>query len=122
MDEIVELLLKRMDTHPEEFCEGWAGEGDYIVSTRNIKWHRLVYQLRERMEYVRRDHDDNNAVSLPFFSNNQIRRLYDKYVEIQGNEFEKYVLRTLLGPSTPEPLEVTMATVTFADPGAQSCT
>ena len=122
MDKIIELLLKRMESNPEEFCEGWVGESDYTVSSRPIKWNRFVYQLRERMDYIRHDRPEGSYVPLPFMSNAQVRRLYDKYTEIQGNEFEKYVLRTLLGPSTPEPLEVTMSTVTFADPGAQSCT
>lgn len=121
MDEIIELLLKRMESNPEEFCEGWVGESDYIVSSRPIKWNRFVYQLRERMDCIRHDRPEG-GVPLAFLNNNQIRRLYDKYTEIQGNEFEKYVLRTLLGPNTPEPLEVTVSTVTFADPGAQSCT
>lgn len=100
MDEVVDLLVKRMDSNPEEFCDNWDPEGDNSVfgsDYRAPKWRHIIYQLRNRVG------DDNAAripsyqvKPLPFLSDEQIERLYTKYVEIQGNEFEKYVLRTLL--------------------------
>ncbi len=100
MDEAVDLLIKRMDSNPEEFCENWDPEDDntiYASDYRAPKWQRVIYQLRSRVG------DDNAArvpsyqtKPLPFLSDEQIERLYAKYVEVQANEFEKYVLRTLL--------------------------
>lgn len=126
MERTIELLLKRMESNPEEFTDNWDGEGDYtdhIGDYQPPKWSRFIYQLRERMEHIRRDTPTHAGVPLPFFSNNEIRRLYDKYVQIQGDEFEKYVLRELLRTGErQEPVEVKMSVVTFADPGAQPCT
>ena len=101
MNDIIELLLKRMDTHPEEFCDGWAGESDYTVGREVPKWHRFIYQLRERMGYGDAKLRGNTVVPLPFLSDEEVEHLYAKYVETQGKEFEKYVLRTLLAPNTP---------------------
>lgn len=100
MDEVVDLLLKRMESNPEEFCEEWDPESDNTVhgiDYRSPKWQRVIYQLRSRVG------DDNiarvpsyHSKPLPFLSDEQIDRLYAKYVDIQAQEFEKYVLRTLL--------------------------
>lgn len=100
MDEVVDLLIKRMDSNPEEFCDNWDPEDDNTVygsDYRAPKWRHIIYQLRNRVG------DDNSArvpsyqvKPLPFLSDEQIERLYAKYVEVQANEFEKYVLRTLL--------------------------
>lgn len=100
MDEVVDLLIKRMESNPDEFCESWDPESDnsvYGSEYRPLKWRHIIYQLRSRVG------DDNAARApnyhskpLPFLSDEQIERLYAKYVEVQANEFEKYVLRTLL--------------------------
>lgn len=97
MDEVVDLLIKRMDSNPEEFCYGWDPDTDnhlYVEGHRSPKWRQVIYQLRQRVgEAV---HESGVPKPLPFLSDEQIARLYTKYVEVQGNEFEKYVLRTLL--------------------------
>ena len=100
MDEVVDLLIRRMDSNPDEFCESWDPESDntiYAPDYRAPKWQHVIYQLRNRVG------DDNSAKvpsyrvkPLPFLSDEQVERLYAKYVEVQANEFEKYVLRTLL--------------------------
>jgi len=94
MDEVVDLLTKRMESNPEEFCEDWDPESDNTLHAgdyRAPKWQRVIYQLRSRMG------DDNASMvpsyhtkPLPFLSDEQTERLYAKYVEIQGNEFERY--------------------------------
>ena len=97
MDETVELLLKRMESNPEEFCDSWDPEADNSVFSseyRMPKWRHVIYQLRQRMGES--PMDKALTKPLPFLSDEQVNRLYDKYVEIQGKEFEKYVLRTLL--------------------------
>jgi hypothetical protein len=97
MDEVVDLLIKRMDSNPEEFCYGWDPDTDHSLYSdghRTPKWRQVIYQLRQRVgELVQ---EANMPKPLPFLSDEQIARLYAKYVEVQGNEFEKYVLRTLL--------------------------
>lgn len=115
MDEVVDLLIKRMESNPEEFCEEWDPESDntlYGGDYRAPKWQRVVYQLRSRVG------DDNAArvpppssKPLPFLSDEQVERLYDKYVEIQAKEFEKYVLRTLLHKEDTARYEAGMAGV-----------
>lgn len=100
MDEVVDLLIRRMDSNPDEFCESWDPETDnsvYGSEYRPLKWRHIIYQLRSRMG------DDNAArvpnyhvKPLPFLSDEQVERLYAKYIEVQADEFEKYVLRTLL--------------------------
>lgn len=97
MDEVVDLLIKRMDSNPEEFCYGWDPDTDnnlYVEGHRAPKWRQVVYQMRQRVGDL--GQDANMPKPLPFLSDEQIERLYTKYVEVQGNEFEKYVLRTLL--------------------------
>lgn len=97
MDEVVDLLIKRMDSNPEEFCYGWDPDTDnnlYVEGHRAPKWRQVVYQMRQRVGELMRD--ANMPKPLPFLSDEQIERLYTKYIEVQGNEFEKYVLRTLL--------------------------
>lgn len=99
MERTIELLLNRMESNPEEFTDNWDGEGDYMIHGGDYqlpKWSRFIYQLRERMNCIRVERIGGDGVPLPFFSDNEIRRLYDKYVQIQGDEFEKYVLRELL--------------------------
>ncbi len=100
MDEVVDLLIKRMDSNPEEFCDNWDPEGDNTVyggDYRTPKWRHIIYQLRSRVgDSEVHLTPKGHSKPLPFLSDEQIERLYAKYVEIQGNEFEKYVLRTLL--------------------------
>ena len=96
MDEVVDLLIKRMDSNPEEFCYGWDPDTDHSLYSdghRAPKWRQVIYQLRQRVGDL--GQDANMPKPLPYLSDEQIARLYAKYVEVQGNEFEKYVLRTL---------------------------
>lgn len=115
MERTIELLLSRMESNPEEFADNWDGEGDYMIHDGDYqppKWSRFIYQLRERMNCIRTDRPESDGVPLAFLNNNQIRRLYDKYVQIQGDEFEKYVLRELLRTGERQELnEETLATL-----------
>jgi len=120
MDEVVDLLIKRMDSNPDEFCESWDPETDnsvYGSEYRPLKWRHIIYQLRSRMG------DDNAArvpnyhvKPLPFLSDEQVERLYAKYVEVQANEFEKYVLRTLLHVEDTARYEAGVALTTAPHP------
>lgn len=120
MDEVVDLLTKRMESNPEEFCEDWDPESDNTLHAgdyRAPKWQRVIYQLRSRMG------DDNASMvpsyhtkPLPFLSDEQTERLYAKYVEIQGNEFERYVLRTLLHGDDKSRYEAGVALTTAQHP------
>lgn len=120
MDEVVDLLIKRMESNPEEFCDGWDPESDntlYGGDYRTPKWQRVIYQLRSRVG------DDNasrvpsyQTKPLPFLSDEQTERLYAKYVEVQANEFEKYVLRTLLHAEDTSRYEAGVALTTAQHP------
>lgn len=123
MDEVVDLLIRRMDSNPEEFCESWDPDTDnsvYGSEYRPLKWRHIIYQLRSRVG------DDNAARApnyhskpLPFLSDEQIERLYAKYVEVQANEFEKYVLRTLLHVEDTARYEAGVALTTAPHPVSQ---
>lgn len=100
MDEVVDLLIKRMESNPEEFCDGWDPEGDstlYGAEYQPLKWRHIIYQMRSRVGDTTLNRVGSNIHKpLPFLSDEQVKQLYDKYIEIQAQEFEKYVLRTLL--------------------------
>lgn len=100
MDEVVDLLIKRMESNPEEFCDGWDVESDstiYAPDYQPSKWRHVIYQLRSRVgDSETHISSKGHSKPLPFLSDEQVERLYAKYVEVQANEFEKYVLRTLL--------------------------
>jgi len=105
MDETIELLLKRMDDHPEEFCQHWRGENVPYPKTpdgRNAsRWHMLTSDIERRVEWMHcRDSEREYDVSgcpLPFLTDEEVARLYNKLVAIKGRHFEEYVMRTLLG-------------------------
>jgi hypothetical protein len=89
----VELLLQRMDSHPEEF------------NTHNLdkhireKWKWVTGALKSRVEHMNRAPNDDPVLtfeSLGFLTDREILILYDKYMSIQGDSFSRRVMATLL--------------------------
>lgn len=75
----VEILLARMETNPDEFI------GEYA------RWSEVIRAVDARKKG---DHDFGD--SLPFLSDEEIDRLYDKWCEISRKSFDDRVMRELL--------------------------
>lgn len=106
MNEAVELLLKRMDSHPEEFTYDWGNNG----SGTSSKWETIRYSIFERMNYIMRKRDkqeprDNygfhHLPPLPFLTDNEVETLYNKFAEANAVAFRNYVMEVLVTGSNP---------------------
>lgn len=93
MNQGVELLLQRMDSHPEEFN---AYNSDKRVRE---KWHWVMGSIKTRMDFMARSPNDDPVThfeSLGFLTDREILILYDKYMSIQADSFSRRVMATLL--------------------------
>jgi hypothetical protein len=93
MNKGVELMLQRMDTHPEEFNTHNSDKG-----VRD-KWKWVTNALKTRIEYMENPLKADPVMSfesLPFLSDREIILLYDKYMSIQADSFSRRVMSTLL--------------------------
>lgn len=98
MNQGVEILLKRMDSHPEEFGveldhrKAWAHNAS--------KWTGVVNEIVSRMGHI----DPTNIVGqptaalppLPYLTDDEVKLLYAKLMLIQGDSFTKQVMEILL--------------------------
>jgi hypothetical protein len=81
----VEILLSRMESHPEEFTEG-------------TRWEWIISKVLDRVQGV----SDLNTLQrgstlpLPFLTDEEVKALYDKYMSLQGDVFSKRVMAELL--------------------------
>lgn len=105
--ELFDMLMKRMEEHPDEFFQDWeqrAEDGQHSIlgagSQRSItsKWDLFISRLVERHYIIRaaaNKEETRYQIPLPFFSDEQIAVLHDKYQEIQRQSFAKYMQRKL---------------------------
>jgi len=103
MNRGVELLLQRMDSHPEEFEDRF----DPYRDTEG-KWDQIIRQIFNRVEMIDRDrgladsHEKLAAVTvrytkpLGYLSDEEVLTLLTKLNEVQAAMFERKVMRTLL--------------------------
>lgn len=103
MNRGVELLLQRMDSHPEEFEDRF----DPYRETEG-KWDSTIRQILHRAEIIDRDrgltdsHEKLAAITarhtkpLGYLSDEEILTLLAKLNEVQAAMFERKVMRTLL--------------------------
>jgi hypothetical protein len=88
----VEIILKRMDSNPEEFqmFDDYPSAG---------KWHWLMYPLNHR-GHALTEQTPNSIVSNPpplaHLSDEEVVALYKKLMEVQGEAFTQRVLKTML--------------------------
>jgi hypothetical protein len=112
MNKGVELLLKRMDSHPEEFEEHY----DYR-ERESGKWERLLNDLSHRMEVIDRDNGHTGSADgmvrltraqkpLGFLSDEEARMIHDKLMQTRANMFERRVMDLLLR-QPPEAEDIT---------------
>lgn len=77
MNEGVQLILRRMETHPEEFEEG----------SSHMRWMQVISDVVRRVE-----HQDRK---LPWLYDEEAQAIYNGIQDIQRNKFTAYVLRAL---------------------------
>ena len=90
----VQILLNRMDSHPDEFTGHQYGRGmgrwdwviDGVVARVETK-HEPIYEAGLHPSV---------RVPFPFLTNEEVDALYDKYMSIRGDAFTHRIMRELL--------------------------
>ena len=89
----VQILLNRMDSHPQEFVP--TLNGDYPP-----KWKQLLLKVDRRVNDIKFRGLDKNAdlhtPPLSFLTDSEIHALHNKIQSIRGDLFTKEVMATLL--------------------------
>jgi hypothetical protein len=89
----VQILLNRMDSHPEEFVPD-------LQSHYPHKWRALLLKVDSRVQHANTKHLNKNAdlyiPELSFLSDEEILALHGKVQSIRGDLFTKEVMATLL--------------------------
>ena len=97
MNQGVEILLKRMETNPEEFVVPFDR---YRKISPEGKWGAVVHSIiREINNKKSAGHGPVASATypeLPFLTDEEIELLYNKLMSLQGDQFTQHVLRTLL--------------------------
>ena len=101
----VQILLNRMQSHPEEFVE-----------TKNNRWAWVIEKVLVRVE-DKHEANSHHRLPLPFLTNDEVEAVYDKYMSIQGEAFTHRVMRELLEDDSSPELEAN--TVRFTTAGKE---
>jgi hypothetical protein len=91
MNEGIQLILKRMESHPEEFSD--YETQSLLASRPPDKWDHIMTQVRAR---VGAPGENPNRRYLPFLSDEEVQLVYDKWVSLQSPVFTDAVMRVLL--------------------------
>lgn len=93
MNRGVEVLLKRMESTPEEFM----GQQGSVT-----KWGWVIQSV------VRRAHQGYPAHSadVPYLLDDEVKAIYDKWLELQRERFTEDVLKTLLAEPENKPIDI----------------
>jgi hypothetical protein len=93
MNQGVQILLNRMDSHPEEFVPD-------LQSHYPHKWRALLLKVDSRVQNANTKHLNKNidlyTPELAFLSDEEIFALHAKVQSIRGDLFTKEVMATLL--------------------------
>ena len=115
MNKGVEILLKRMESHPQEFEEDW--EGSPYETRKTIRWYGILRAVEARAMQLRQHETDrpNSARvyelrPLPFLSDEEVLMIYDKWQGLQGPAFTRHVMRQLLDEEKEPPINAAAAT------------
>jgi len=90
MNQGVEMLLARMESHPEEF--------DYFTDRKKIvmsRWDWVVQSVCRRVAHKHKA-SEQGPLDLPFLPNDEVDALYNKFMSVQGHAFTKKVMHELL--------------------------
>lgn len=112
MNKGVEMLLRRMESHPEEFADTYD---PYRDRGTEGKWDGIIRQLLHRVEVIDRDNghkDASNGVRpsrygkpLGYLTDEEVLILLAKLDEARAKMFEHRVMATLLGANEAQPGE-----------------
>jgi len=100
----VEMLLRRMDSHPEEFVD----MHDPYNEQRG-KWTSIMNELAHRMEIIDRDNGHKDVADtvrlgrwvkpLAYLTDKEVIRIHTKLMQVQRELFDRRVMQALLtGP------------------------
>lgn len=90
MNKGVQILLERMSSNPDEFVPDMSGKYP-------PKWRNIVLSVEMRTKGGK-DYEDQ----LPFLSDKEIKALWQKMQELQGELFTKRVMNILLTEAEDE--------------------
>ena len=110
MNRGVELLLKRMDSHPEEFADK---RGSPYVEREEGKWDSILYDVFSRIELMDRDNGNGRTDGLVatsgrmgkplcYLSDEEVMVIFNKLNEVRANLFEARVMDALLSDDNRE--------------------
>lgn len=114
MNQGIEILLKRMESHPQEFDHEWNGDDNRFGPAKATttypvqeKWAHLLNQLRARVEWEQWVKSRSDSAPwprpLPFLSTEEVMEAYEKFVNLQGDAFTRHVMRQLLEDKREDP-------------------
>jgi len=84
----VNILLQRMETHPEEFYE----PQNKVNSIRTPKWHTVMISVMQ-VKFKESVRGEGN-----FLTEAEVDALFDGYSKIRRKAFDDYVMDTVLNP------------------------
>jgi len=85
----VNILLQRMETHPEEF---FVQDKDRVNVSRDPKWH---YIMNSVMQVKFKENTRGEAI---YLTDAEVDALYVGYTKIRRKAFDDYVMDTVLNP------------------------
>jgi hypothetical protein len=85
----VNILLQRMETHPEEF---FVQDKDRVNVSRDPKWH---YIMNSVMQVKFKEGARGEAI---YLTDAEVDALYAGYTKIRRKAFDDYVMDTVLNP------------------------
>lgn len=90
MNKGVQILLQRMESHPQEFVPD-------LHSTYPHKWRMLLTKVDNRMHHAKSKRGEETYMpELTFLQDDEIQALHSKLQSIRGDLFTKEVMNTLL--------------------------
>jgi hypothetical protein len=93
-DDGVQILLNRMESHPEEFISN-----KLLISSNSLKSDTRWDWVFQRIVTRKTKHlqgDKTSALILPFLSDEEVDALYARYIELNRDCFKQEVMRVLL--------------------------
>jgi hypothetical protein len=88
----VNILLQRMETHPEEFYEPQQNK---VNSIRTPKWHGVMISV---MQVKFKEFKESVRGEGNFLTEAEVDALFDGYSKIRRKAFDDYVMDTVLNP------------------------
>lgn len=110
MNKGVQILLQRMESHPQEFVPD-------LHSTYPHKWRMLLTKVDNRIQQIKTTGTDRKlekgiyTPDLSFLQDDEIQALHAKVQSIRGDLFTKEVMNTLLVAEQEEQSELSFSSI-----------